>query len=63
MPCDVTHMDVNVLQKLVEDDVSSGKTPTIVVAYAGNVYSCVVVTQSHWKLSALLPVLLGVAIC
>jgi len=29
-------MDVNVLQNLVEDDASSGKTPTIVIAYAGN---------------------------
>ena len=35
MPCHITHMDVNVLQNLVEDDVSSGKTPTIVIAYAG----------------------------
>jgi len=35
VPCHITHMDVNVLQNLVEDDVSSGKTPTIVIAYAG----------------------------
>jgi len=31
-------MDVSVLQKLIEDDVSSGKTPTIVLAYAGQFY-------------------------
>ena len=36
VPCNVTHMDMNVLQKLVEDDASSGKTPTIIIAYAGN---------------------------
>jgi len=35
VPCHMTHMDVTVLQKLIEDDVSSGKTPTIVFAYAG----------------------------
>jgi len=36
VPCTVTHMELNVLQKLIEDDISSGKTPTIVIAYAGN---------------------------
>jgi len=29
-------MDVSVLQNLIEDDISSGKTPSIVIAYAGN---------------------------
>jgi len=42
-------MNVSVLQKLVEDDMSSGKTPTIVIAYAGNFdvsHDIAVVSQS-----------------
>ena len=40
VPCSTmsgsTHkMDISTLEKLVEDDVASGKTPVLVVAYAG----------------------------
>jgi hypothetical protein len=35
VPCDITRINIGALQKLIEDDTNSGKTPTIVIAYAG----------------------------
>lgn len=35
VPCQMGVMDTVALQKLIEDDQSSGKTPVIVIAYAG----------------------------
>jgi len=31
-------MDFSALQKLIDDDISSNKTPVIVIAFAGNVW-------------------------
>jgi glutamate/tyrosine decarboxylase-like PLP-dependent enzyme len=35
VPCEAGRMDISALQKLIEDDISSGKTPTLVVSFAG----------------------------